>query len=439
MLDALSDFWKPMKKSQSDKLRADQLQVGSAIVFGFVPQASLSGRRLQIANINTYQFGTESLTSFVLSQDRDHGISMIVAESDGEQYLAISRRITISDRIKMFDSTELENIIEKADVSQLACKDNAEFKGWTVTSYRREIQSMKGLIFTGDFRKAPLPAASAAQEFKYTLLASDNNEHAIEIEKYPDGRIEMYATVYRRTSDISEVSQPSRPDLKLAVPATKPEEKTADAIATLPLAPEVKESVKEVPKPVAVEVKPEPVKLQEFSAPPVVPAAPEKKPEAEKPVVAAAPVTPTPVTPKNTQEKKTMPLPEVAAEQLRNFPANGASPKMSSAQAANESYPKEVKTVTKTNGLDANDAVECDLRVANKIIDEAIRNEMRLSDVVRRIIELPVAHQEAVQIPVTLSDEDFSLLAIRYGMPATDKNGIKRRIIEDLNGFSGKK
>lgn len=414
MLDALSDFWKPSKKTQGDKLRADQLQVGSAIVFGFVPQSSLSGRRLQITGINTYQFGSEALTSFVLTQDRDPGVSMIIAESEGEQYLALSRRITISDRIKMFESKDLENVIEKADTTQLICKDNPDFKGWTVGTYRREIQGMKGFLYAGDFRKAALPHANSAQEFKYVLLASESNEHAIEIEKYNDGRIEMYATVYRRTSDISEVSQPARPDVKLVGPALTEE------------------------KPVSVpqEIKTAPVKLQEFSAPPVVAVAPAITPEAKQP----NPVAPEKST-QPTQENKPMsPLPEAAAETLRSFTTNGTSPKLSSMQAANQSQPKqEIRPVNKPNGFEANEAVECDLRVANKIIDEAIRNEMRLSDVVRRVIELPVSHQEAVQIPVTLSDEDYSLLAIRYGISASDRNAIKSRIIEELNGFSGLK
>ena len=96
-----------------------------------------------------------------------------------------------------------------------------------------------------------------------------------------------------------------------------------------------------------------------------------------------------------------------------------------------------MSNITSMNGLDNNEAIECDLKVANKIIDEAIRNEMRLSDVVRRIIELPVAYPESVQIPMTLSDEDYALLAIRYGISSTDRNAIKSRIIEDLNNFSG--
>lgn len=438
MLDALSDFWKPMKKSQGEKLQADQLQIGSAIVFGFVPQASLSGRRLQVTAVNTYQFGAESLTSFVLLQDRDPGISMIVAESDGEQYLAISRRITISDRIKMFNSAELENIMDKPDATQLTCKENPDFKGWTVSSYRREIQGMKGMIFAGDFRKVALPPASAGQEFKYTLLASDSNEHAIEIEKYADGRVEMYATVYRRTSDIGEVSAPTRPDLKLASTSdSKPEAKPAEPKPML-LTPRTEAKQEEKPAEAPKPVPSSPIKLQEFSTPPEN--KPEAKPAEAKPQAAEAPKPAIPST-LPQQEKKTMPATAPANEPRPFAASNGSSPKLSSAQHAAElSHKQEVKAVSKTiNGLDNNESVECDLRVANKIIDEAIRNEMRLSDVVRRIIELPVSHQEAVQIPITLTDEDYALLAIRYSISASDRNAIKSRIIEDLNSFSGKK
>ena len=99
----------------------------------------------------------------------------------------------------------------------------------------------------------------------------------------------------------------------------------------------------------------------------------------------------------------------------------------------------EVKTMSKTENSFDSDTIECDLRVANKIIDEAIRNEMRLTDVVRRIIELPVANPESVQIPLTLTDEDYALLAIRYGIAASDRNAIKRRIIADLGDFGGAK
>ena len=411
MLDALSDFWKPMKKQSQEKLQPEQLQIGSSIGFGFVPQASLNGRRLQISGVNTYQFGEEALTSFVLTPDKDSALSMIVAESEGEQYLAISRRIPINDRMKMFESAELEQVMENEEVTTLPCKDTvADLKGWMVPSYKREIKGLAGRLFKGDFRKTPLPAASQAQDFKYTLLVSENNEHAIEIEKYADGRIELYATVYRRTTDIGEIMSPARPDLKLASNVNEAPEAASKPVPSVELA-----------------AKPEPIKLQEFAKTPL-----------PAPEIAPAKPEPLPVKPEQSvtkpifEEKKPLSFNEAAK--------NGAatvSPTFASVVATQPTVKQEVMTVTKTiNGMD-NEAIECDLRVANKIIDEAIRNEMRLSDVVRRIVELPVAHQEAVHIPVTLSDEDYALLAIRYGISSTDRNSIKKRILEDLNSFSG--
>lgn len=592
MLDVIADFWKPVKKvPPQEKLQESQLQIGSSIGFGFVPQALLSGRRLSVSAINTYQFGIETLTSFVLSQDRDPSVSMIIAESEGEQYLAISRRVPLEERLKLFDTFELENILAKPDATRLYCKDNvAEFKSWLVGSYKREIQGLKGRIYKGDYRKLPLPATSEGQEFEYTLLVSDSNEHAIEIEKYTDGRLEVYATIYRRINDVGEITHPAselvlRPEIKLAtkrddvapsaaapaapapvllepVQVLKPAEKpvaapaatlpandvTAEAKAELkaetkqaaapaaaqpvaPAAPVTQQPVASqpaapaapiavtgaqfgvvstaampvsaqvtpvvqtpaaasvisttpvntpssataattvvaAPKPEAkievkpevkveskIEVKPEPkaevkveakapevkveakpaeVKPQAPVAAPVVAAAPAAEPKSEtKPAVAAPVAAAAPIVQK---EKTTMPNPELAA--VNGVHADAAKPTLYVHNNPEASAQQSVKAVSRPLSQFDNDSIECDLRVANKLIDEAIRNEMRLNDVVRRVIELPVANPESVQIPVTLTDEDYSLLAIRYGIPASDRNAIKRRIIEDLNDFSGEK
>jgi len=435
MLDVIADFWKPAKKNQAQEpLKPEQLQTGSSLGFGFVPQAILSGRRLYINGINTYQFGEESLTSFVLTYDKETtsstpGVSMIVAESEGEHYLAISRRIPIADREKLFDKEELNAVMGKPDATTLTCRDHmVDFKGWTVSRYKREIHGLKGRIFKGDYRKTPLPNG-AGQDFEYTLLVSDNNEHAIEIEKYSN-HIEVYTTVYRRVSDIGEITHPvsaeaGRPDIKLAsAPAKAPA--ATPAAAPAPSA----SPVLSVTQQTVEATKPAPIKLQEFPAAPVqVAPKPEPVKLETKPTPAPAPQQTTPL---NISKEK---IP------MEYTTTNGAAAKTTAFIKPHlpENFSKqEVKAVT-NNALKQfeNDAIECDLRVANKIIDEAIRNEMRLTDIVRRIIELPVAYPESVQIPVSLTDEDYALLAIRYGIPTSDRNSIKRRIIEDLNDFSG--
>lgn len=437
MLDALSDFWKPMKKNQqSDKLQLDQLQIGSTIGFGFVPQPSLNGRRLSITEINTYKFGEEALTSFVLSGDKGTGFSMIVAESDDEQYLAISRRISIGDRMKIFDSKDLENISEDDEVTSLSCKEMiGDFKGLLVSSYKREIKGMAGHIFSGDFRKGALPDVSEAQSFKYTLLVSDSNEHAIEIEKYDDGRIEIYATIYRRTTDIGEITNPkradlSRPDLKISSKENKKDKAETDPKSSLAIKMLEKTEAVSVSAIKKEEVKSEPIKLKELDEGKVVKTEKlekeskkaEPKPE-KKPIIEDIKQIKKP-----EGEKKIM----ATMEPMKNGINNGSA-KSKFAEIASESLVKQESKPA------SNETLECDLKIANKIIDEAISNEMRLSDVVRRIVELPVSHQEAVQIPLSLSEEDYSLLAIRYGITANDHEAIKNRIMEDLTDFSGDK
>jgi hypothetical protein len=477
MLEAITDFWKPAKKSPPPhKLKLADMQIGSIVGFGYVPQVALSGRRLVVTAINSYQFGQDVLTSFVLSNEKDTDVSMIIADAQGEQYLAISRRISISDRIKLFDDNAIADIISNSDVSKFMCRDNIpELKGWLVPSYKREIQGMRGHIYKADFRGGN-DGLQKGDEFQYTLLGSDSNEHAIEIESYDDGRIDVYATIYRRTNDISEIIHSARqqqPEIKLSskdTEITATEKKfptlgsaTAPAVAEKPEEkleviknePVINEPVKaEIQAVEPEEVKPEPVATEEqkaeAQAEPVKdevvkmessPLVEAKEPPPAEEIKKLESIITKPTTNSN-EEKKIM---SSYSNEVKSTNGNGqagevsSSPIFSSAVAKDFSIKQEVKPVNKAiNGLD-NEAVECDLRVANQIIEEAIRNEMRLSDVVRRIIELPVAHQEAVQIPINLADEDYSLLAIRYGIPASDRNAIKLRIIQDLSDFSGKK
>jgi hypothetical protein len=264
-------------------------------------------------------------------------------------------------------------------------------------------------------------------------------------------------------NDIGEISHPGadtlRPDIKLASSSEKP---AAPEAAPAPMMSQPPRFSKE-PEPIKT-----PVPLQEFT-PNAAPAKTEEpKPEAAKaPEVKPVEAKAAEIVPEVKPEPVKAPEPKAEAKPATQQPApfintpiqekkpsmenaiNGAASSMSPSDAAANSKlyvqskapehsKQEIKAVNnQATGTFDGDSIECDLRVANKIIDEAIRNEMRLTDIVRRIIELPVAYPESVQIPITLTDEDYALLAIRYSLPAGDRNAIKRRILEDLNDFSG--
>jgi hypothetical protein len=477
MLEAITDFWKPVKKSaQPAKLSLKDLQIGSVIGFGYVPQVALNGRKLTVTAINSYQFGQDVLTSFVLSNEKDVEVSMIVAEAQGEQYLAISRRISISDRNKLFDSEALKRITTDETATTFKCRDNVpELKGWLVGGYKREIQGMRGFLHRADFRDGS-DGSHAGEEFQYTLLGSNSNEHAIEIESYIDGHVDIYATIYRRTSDISEITYSGKSqaiDFKSTAKDDdkadlaeisdieenkNPEEKEPETVKAAPVEAEPEklavdeekteakeeekfeeenlETIKAIQKEIEADYdkdrfdspRRKAVKLDVISLPNL-------EPTPLEPAIEKEDITKIETIKNNDEEKKEMGT--STANENKFGMKNGAGADYASGYL--KDLKQEINTVTKTvNGLD-NESVECDLRVANHVIDEAIRNEMRLSDVVRRIIELPVSHQEAVHIPINLSDEDYSLLAIRYGIPASDRNAIKLRIIQDLSDFSGSK
>lgn len=493
MLDTIADFWKPVKKFPTlAKLRPEELQIGSEIVFGFVPQATLSGKRLTVSSINSYQFGSDILTSFVLTQEKDAGASMIVAEADGEKYLAISRRMSMGDRGKLFNQDELEAVISQPDVNAISSKEGVtDYKGWVVTHYKREIAGMKGALFSGDYRKVDAPE-EGGQPFTYTLLVSDTNEHALEIEKYNDGRIEVYATVYRRISDIGEISHPatapavksvkleSQSSSETVVPfkpntpispslsskevvmksESKPAPKLEDSSkpqaaepAFKPIRPEPKF---EVPTPPKQEFKPAPAPVPAATSTPIPAPAPKPEvkaetlkpePKAEAPkaeekhdIVEHAKSEPVKLPEFNAADvaKKEIEEPAQPIKVVSQGEAVLPTPKTIAVKTTQQPFThQEIKTVTQEATQFVNESIDCDLPVANKIIDEAIRQEMRINDVVRRVIGLPVSAQESVQIPVTLTDQDYSLLAIRYGISANDRDAIKKRIIEDLSDFSG--
>lgn len=437
MLEAITDFWKPLRKMQPQtKSKLSELRLGSEINFGYLPQASLSNRRLKVTAINSYQFGTDVLTSFVLSQENDLDVSLIVAQSQDEQYLAISRKLSISERIKLFEDRAIDNVINKNEISKITCRDNIpELKGWLIGSYKREIKGMKGFLHRADLRD-DANKTNNSDEFLYSLLGSDSNEHALEIEAYKDGQIDVYATIYRRTSDIANINnevstQPTQIVKLVSINDINEEDKEAYiSEETNNLEDLYRPNIPVLNSPV-ISKNTEAVQLKDMELPQLEPTILEPKIEKETIIIAE---TVNDNSNNNLKENEDMLNQNTSSINGANGTTHNDFPVTLSPVAR-----QDIRTISKAPAALDNESVECELHVANQIIEEAIRSEMRLSDVVRRIIALPVSHKEAVQIPITLADDDYALLAIRYGISASDRNAIKLRIIQDLGDFSGSK
>ena len=71
--------------------------------------------------------------------------------------------------------------------------------------------------------------------------------------------------------------------------------------------------------------------------------------------------------------------------------------------------------------------------VAIRLRLEAVRGGLSPSDLIRRIVGLPVRTRPVrPRLTVSLSDADFRILAERYGLEPADRLAIKRRVMEEI-------
>ena len=77
---------------------------------------------------------------------------------------------------------------------------------------------------------------------------------------------------------------------------------------------------------------------------------------------------------------------------------------------------------------------------AQKVIkQEALTNNLNPPDQIRKILGLSYNKKPVrPRLTVTLKDEDFEVLAARYGLDPKDKAAIKEKVVEELVGFARK-
>ncbi len=82
-------------------------------------------------------------------------------------------------------------------------------------------------------------------------------------------------------------------------------------------------------------------------------------------------------------------------------------------------------------------AIQVNLRMASKLVDEALRNDMRVTDVIRKALGLGVHNTDQVSFDLQLSEKDYKVLADRFDVDLSDKDKIHEFIMEELSHFTG--
>jgi len=357
MFGAMKHLLKEKPAPAGDAVRLADLHEGCVVGFGFMPQKNISGRRIPLTQVNSYLFDDDSFLAYRL-QDDGIDMNLIVADGDDQahRYLALSQPV----EPRLFRSLFVSPLphdwfgMQEGETIDAAPRVLGLAQGWFAARYTLAMTA-RGYLLEGDFRlRKAADRVKLARAFDYVLLVDDANNHALEGERYDDGEIRIYATVYRPVTDIGEMSRPHRVQNLLQ-----------------PLPELSLESISEaIPMPVISE---EPHALVTLAEP---------------------------------------------------APLHGKFGRIQPVEAPLYMEPRQ-------------ETLACETRLAGRIIDEAERNQMPLTELIRKVIDLPARIQEEVLIPFALEDTEYAELARRYNLPAADREAIRQQILEELKQFVG--
>lgn len=348
----LPDGWSRTRRALGmESVRWHPLKPGQTVCFGPMKQEELNQAKPGVVAVKEYEFSQGRFLAYLLQSQGQPPLWMIVADAQGQTpYLAISRKLSKEQLEDVLSPDDVQVITHSSRLKHLLLREQTPgLRDWITLRYERRIEGVRGKQRENGTERV----------FEYELYVSEDDSRAIEIERYLDGHMDAYATIYRPASDVLEVLDAPR---RAAAPAAASKAQTP----------------------------PSPLKAP----------APAPKTRAPSPL-------------------RTASLQDV--EQTRKI--NRQAPVVKASATARPA----------TTGR-----IECDISTAWRLIDEALRGGMRLSDVVRKVLGLPVQASDLISFDFTLSEEDYVHLAQRYGLNPQNQLAIRTRIVQELEAFAGK-
>ena len=368
------EHWPPARQPVHPEHLQEQLHIGGQIRFNLMEQQELSGKTLPITDSRTYVFSDTEFTSYALDCGTSVTCWLIVAEQEeNTPYLALSRKASESDIKRLLTEDDIAALQQHSLQALYVREHTPGLKDWVTMKYIRKIHTLRGKRRQGTESRA----------FEYELYANEANNYAIEVERYLNGEMEVYLTVYRPASEIEKIitappAPPSAPP-PAPRPVSLPEENDSGQGDRAQAPVEEASSDKVVP-------------LQQ----------------------------PSPSVPQAKEQQATMaPPPPVATDKTTNKHSGKHSGKQKKQHSAGK------------------DRLVCSVPTAARLLEEATGNNLRVSDVIRRIIGLPVGQHEQITINLSLSEQEWKKLAEHYGLKEQDKAAIQKAIVKELDRFAG--
>jgi hypothetical protein len=182
------------------------LRAGDIIKFRYIDQSDVSGKEFEVSQINTYIYGDLCYPELVLKDRSGNIIYMMVEEEDGEEYLALSKKV---------DKAKINDLIAPNDMTAIQAKGNGTsvtvatkpegFEEWLVDNYREVDDNVRGAFVKGDARYLSNEEINRQERFSSHVLEDADGEYALEVEVYETGETELSVTVYQDINEIEEM------------------------------------------------------------------------------------------------------------------------------------------------------------------------------------------------------------------------------------------
>ncbi|MEN8136066.1 MAG: hypothetical protein ABFS18_11120 [Thermodesulfobacteriota bacterium] len=183
------------------------LGVGDIIKFSFLPQADLSGKEFEVTQLNSYVYDGASYPELILKDRSNNIVFLTVEDEDGEEYLAVSKKVSRGQFSKVIVQDEFDTVLKKGAGRTVTIVQPklAGLESWLADSYTATSHNVQGAYVKGDARTLASGEFAGKEGFTSCTLLDGSEEYALEIEVYSTNEIELSVTVYHDFAAIDEM------------------------------------------------------------------------------------------------------------------------------------------------------------------------------------------------------------------------------------------
>lgn len=184
----------------------EDLRQGDIIRFAYLSQPDISNTEFEVTQVNTYIYGDLCYPEMVLKDRAGNLVYLMVEDDDGDEYIAVSRKIPKTQMHEVISQDDLARINSSGTGTTVRIVSQPHtFNEWFADSYREVDDNVKGAFVKGDARTLSEEELNRREPFTSHILEDESGEFALEIEMYGTGELELCVTVYHDLDEIAEM------------------------------------------------------------------------------------------------------------------------------------------------------------------------------------------------------------------------------------------